>query len=129
MSTLTLGGRYPEMYTLTDNCTTLAAGASCTATVSFKPTTYDLREASVILTGDLSLEDLKKEVLVTGTGIVIDAPNDTARQRDRHRSTLPFYSGVQVQDVDPATPSLRAVPTTAPPGGTSSPPPRTRPSS
>lgn len=108
MSTLAKGGRYPELYTFSETCAaTLAPGASCDAKMIFKPTTYGLKEAAVVLAGDdISTEGLKKEVLVTGTGIVIDAPNDTpAHAIDVNpipTSGAPFYSGVQLQNLDPS---------------------------
>ncbi len=108
MSSLAKGGRYPELYTFAKTCgATLAVGASCNATMVFKPVTYGLREGAVTLTGDdISADGLHKEVLVTGTGLVIDAPNDTPAHAINvtpiPTSTTPFYSGVQLQNLDPS---------------------------
>lgn len=108
MSTLTKGGRYPELYTFAETCpASLAAGASCNMTMVFKPVTYGLKESAVTLAGDdIAFDGLKKEVLVTATGIVIDAPNDSPATAINvtpiPTATTPFYSGVQLQNVDPS---------------------------
>jgi FlgD Ig-like domain len=102
MSGLTKGGRYPEFYTMTENCpAALNANATCTATFVFKPTTYGLKETAVTVP-DIAMDGLNKEVLVTATGLLTpNGPNDTpAHAIDV--SSLPAYSGVQINTIDPS---------------------------
>ena len=131
MSTLAKGGRYPELYTFTETCAaTLAPGASCDAKMIFKPTTYGLKEGAVVLAGDdISTEGLKKEVLVTATGIVIDAPNDTPAHRHRRQPDPDGDHAVLQRRPAPerrSEPRGTATPTTTPPSGTTSSPRRPR---
>ena len=96
-SDIALAGRYPEEYDFAETCGVLAPDATCTATVTYKPTKFDLREAAVIIQ-DFTLDGLDREVLVTGTGLLHDAVNTTPGTAI-DIDPLPFYSGVQVQTV------------------------------
>jgi hypothetical protein len=54
-------------FSQTDNCTSLAVGASCTVNVSFKPTTGGTRTGSVTITGNAN--NSPTTIALTGSGI------------------------------------------------------------
>ncbi len=67
ISSVTIGGTNPSDFINSDGCgTVLAAGASCTASISFQPTVRGARNATLNVVGDVG--SIPQVVALSGTG-------------------------------------------------------------
>lgn len=68
LKSIMVSGTHPDDFSLTENCgTTLASGASCTVSVTFKPTAIGIRGACVKVLSDAG--DGEDSVALSGRGI------------------------------------------------------------
>src|SRR5206468_1770224 len=62
-----LGGTNPDQFAQTNTCTTVAAGGSCTVSVTFSPTTTGAKTASVSIASNAA--GSPHSVALTGAGV------------------------------------------------------------
>jgi hypothetical protein len=97
VSSVSVSGEFAQ----TNNCTTLAAGASCTATVTFRPTTAVAKTGTLTVASNASNPSLT--VALTGTGTAVTATNLAAGKQATASSVNQTYVANNVTDASATT--------------------------
>jgi len=107
INSITIGGMNPLQFAQTNNCpASLAAGASCTVNVTFKPTWLNAAPMSATINVNAAAPAGSKSAVVTGT---IGAPTYTVTPDLSFTSLLNVQTAAQAVTVYNSTPTALAI--------------------